>query len=228
MMPCASVDEARRAAARPGTGLAVPVCSVRARGSDPGSACATDPGARVRDRDRGWRGPARGPVGRFARWARSGYGWRPLEVSPSPVYGARLLSGFGTHIPSRVRIPPPPPALERPAVPRRAAPGLASSASCPVRPGPDWRFRAGRGIVLIRRQAGTHSLMDRASDYGSEGWGFDSLWVRHPGPRSARGLFHARGLLGSRAVPGAPAQPVVATSASCSRSWRRASAWRLP
>ena len=32
-----------------------------------------------------------------------------LEASPSPVYGARLLSGFGTKIPSRVQIPPPPP-----------------------------------------------------------------------------------------------------------------------
>ena len=32
---------------------------------------------------------------RVARRARNGYGWRPLEVSPSPVYGARLLSGFG-------------------------------------------------------------------------------------------------------------------------------------
>ncbi len=31
------------------------------------------------------------------------------EASPSPVYGARLLSGFGDHTPSRVQIPPPPP-----------------------------------------------------------------------------------------------------------------------
>ena len=38
--------------------------------------------------------------------------------------------------------------------------------------------------------------MDRASDYGSEGWGFESLRARHDiGPRSrnfpARGLFAA-------------------------------------
>ena len=32
------------------------------------------------------------------------------EASPSPVYGARLLSGFGATTPSRVQIPPPPPA----------------------------------------------------------------------------------------------------------------------
>src|SRR3954469_20488692 len=30
------------------------------------------------------------------------------EASPSPVYGARLLSGFGASTPSRVQIPPPP------------------------------------------------------------------------------------------------------------------------
>ena len=33
-----------------------------------------------------------------------------MEASPSPVYGARLLSGFGATTPSRVQIPPPPPA----------------------------------------------------------------------------------------------------------------------
>ena len=32
-----------------------------------------------------------------------------MEASPSPVYGARLLSGFGATTPSRVQIPPPPP-----------------------------------------------------------------------------------------------------------------------
>jgi hypothetical protein len=31
-----------------------------------------------------------------------------MEASPSPVYGARLLSGFGAKTPSRVQIPPPP------------------------------------------------------------------------------------------------------------------------
>lgn len=31
-----------------------------------------------------------------------------LEASPSPVYGAALLMRFGTSIPSRVQIPPPP------------------------------------------------------------------------------------------------------------------------
>src|SRR4051794_24355683 len=31
-----------------------------------------------------------------------------MEASPSPVYGARLLSGFGASTPSRVQIPPPP------------------------------------------------------------------------------------------------------------------------
>ena len=36
--------------------------------------------------------------------------WSGMEASPSPVYGARLLSGFGAKTPSRVQIPPPPPA----------------------------------------------------------------------------------------------------------------------
>ena len=43
-------------------------------------------------------------VGRGCRYAGSAY----LEVSPSQVYGARLLSGFGASTPSRVQIPPPP------------------------------------------------------------------------------------------------------------------------
>ena len=33
---------------------------------------------------------------------------RSMEASPSLVYGARLLSGFGVETPSRVQIPPPP------------------------------------------------------------------------------------------------------------------------
>ena len=37
-----------------------------------------------------------------------------MEASPSPVYGARLLSGFGATTPSRVQIPPPPPAQPNP------------------------------------------------------------------------------------------------------------------
>ena len=41
------------------------------------------------------------------------------EASPSPVYGARLLSGFGASTPSRVQIPPPP----RPKGPRPAGAG---------------------------------------------------------------------------------------------------------
>src|SRR5665811_1034048 len=36
---------------------------------------------------------------------------RQKEASPSTVYGARLLSGFGTQIPSRVQISPPPPTV---------------------------------------------------------------------------------------------------------------------
>ena len=39
-----------------------------------------------------------------------------MEASPSPVYGARLLSGFGAKTPSRVQIPPPPPELSAPSV----------------------------------------------------------------------------------------------------------------
>src|SRR5436190_15391150 len=37
-----------------------------------------------------------------------------MEASPSPVHGARLLSGFGATTPSRVQIPPPPPAQPNP------------------------------------------------------------------------------------------------------------------
>ena len=38
-----------------------------------------------------------------------GYSWPSMEVSPSPVYGARLLSGLRASTLSRVQIPPPPP-----------------------------------------------------------------------------------------------------------------------
>ena len=41
-----------------------------------------------------------------------------MEASPSPVYGARLLSGFGAKTPSRVQIPPPP-QCDRPPSQRR-------------------------------------------------------------------------------------------------------------
>ena len=37
------------------------------------------------------------------------YSWPSMEVSPSPVYGARLLSGLRASTLSRVQIPPPPP-----------------------------------------------------------------------------------------------------------------------
>ena len=38
------------------------------------------------------------------------WGWaQRVEKSPSPVYGARLLSGLRTKILSRVQIPPSPP-----------------------------------------------------------------------------------------------------------------------
>src|SRR5215211_3870035 len=57
-----------------------------------------------------------------------------LEASPSLVYGARLLSGFGVHPPSCVRI---------------ALPPLCAASST-----------------------------DRAPDYGSGGWGFESLAAR--------------------------------------------------
>src|SRR5829696_8709049 len=56
------------------------------------------------------------------------------EASPSLVYGARLLSGFGVHPPSCVRI---------------ALPPLCAASST-----------------------------DRAPDYGSGGWGFESLAAR--------------------------------------------------
>ena len=46
-----------------------------------------------------------------------------LEASPSPVYGARLLSGFGATTPSRVQIPPPP-QLVRPPLALRVGAGL--------------------------------------------------------------------------------------------------------
>ena len=53
------------------------------------------------------------PIGhrgyRFARCRLRPLPWRSQEeASPSPVYGARLLSGFGAKTPSRVQIPPPP------------------------------------------------------------------------------------------------------------------------
>ena len=60
------------------------------------------------------------------------------EASPSLVYGARLLSGFGVHPPSCVRI---------------ALPPLCAASST-----------------------------DRAPDYGSGGWGFESLAARTKAP----------------------------------------------
>jgi hypothetical protein len=68
------------------------------------------------------------------------------EASPSLVYGARLLSGFGVHPPSCVRI---------------ALPPLCAASST-----------------------------DRAPDYGSGGWGFESLAARtiSPGQTPYRGL----------------------------------------
>src|ERR671911_2791762 len=69
------------------------------------------------------------------------------EASPSLVYGARLLSGFGVHPPSCVRI---------------ALPPLCAASST-----------------------------DRAPDYGSGGWGFESLAARtiSPGQRPGAVCF---------------------------------------
>ena len=55
------------------------------------------------------------------------------EVSPSQVYGARLLSGFGASTPSRVQISPPPP-----------SPAGRRSAGSPVR----GRCRLGRPTAI--------------------------------------------------------------------------------
>src|SRR5665811_1166807 len=54
-----------------------------------------------------------GEVPQISWWRVPGTGSIPkaLEASPSTVYGARLLSGFGTQIPSRVQISPPPPTV---------------------------------------------------------------------------------------------------------------------
>ena len=48
-----------------------------------------------------------------------------VEASPSPVYGARLLSGFGATTPSRVQIPPPPPSSRPPSAGARVHFGAA-------------------------------------------------------------------------------------------------------
>ena len=57
---------------------------------------------------------------------------------------------------------------------------------------------------MLERSAG--SSMDRASDYGSEGWGFDSLPARYQGRRPTTfdvHRLHSSGILSPRRPPGA-------------------------
>jgi hypothetical protein len=57
---------------------------------------------------------------------------------------------------------------------------------------------------MLERSAG--SSMDRASDYGSEGWGFDSLPARYQGKRPTTfdvHRLHSLGILSPRRPPGA-------------------------
>lgn len=123
------------------------------------------------------------------------------EASPSPVYGAALLMRFGTSIPSRVQIPPPPRQDPKPRSTRTGASAFGGAAarspssqgvrqtdftwrrqSCNVLPvaasGPKARERD-------NNKTSTRSLTDRASDYGSEGCRFESCRV-HTGERPRR------------------------------------------
>ena len=101
----------------------------------------------------------------------------PEERWPSQVEGAPLLREYGPKSSSWVRIPPSPPAARYWADHPR---WLRSPTVGPV-PGDSYT-----------RIAALVAQLDRASDYGSEGWGFESLRARHPHkPRreSRRGLL---------------------------------------
>jgi hypothetical protein len=91
-----------------------------------------------------------------------------LEASPSLVYGARLLSGFGVNPPSCVRIALPP-----------------QSAA---------------------------SSTDRAPDYGSGGWGFESLAARTKSAGQRPGT-------GSSGAVGAPHCDQTATTLAGTANW---------
>lgn len=55
--------------------------------------------------------------------------------------------------------------------------------------------------------------LDRASDYGSEGWGFESLRAHHPqigpSPRTGAVLVVGGARLGSPCAPRAPERPTI-------------------
>ena len=116
------------------------------------------------------------------------------EASPSPVYGAALLMRFGTSIPSRVQIPPPPRKITE-------APVQVTGASSfpPAQMGVSAGHKgyskrishasgshvmfflspraARKGKERRENRTSTRSLTDRASDYGSEGCRFESCRV---------------------------------------------------
>ena len=90
----------------------------------------------------------------------------PEERWPSQVEGAPLLREYGPKSSSWVRIPPSPPAAYR----------LAVTTSWWLRSPAVGRVPGGS----YTRAAALVAQLDRASDYGSEGWGFESLRARHP------------------------------------------------
>src|SRR2546422_10705425 len=62
-------------------------------------------------------------------------------------------------------------------------------------------------------QARARSSMDRASDYGSEGWGFNSLRARHPHMGHSAVIQELKARLAGarrlRVLPGAGSSPVM-------------------
>jgi hypothetical protein len=104
-----------------------------------------------------------------SRLALPGRGGRVAE-------GTRLLSEYGVHAPSRVRIPPSP---------------FRSPAAADRRPPPP---------ATIPRHTAPVAQLDRASVYGTEGQRFESSRARHEIP--TKRLLHRTSLLcGRRARP---------------------------
>ncbi len=81
-----------------------------------------------------------------------------LEASPSPVYGAALLMRFGTQIPSRVQIPPPPHLIPKP---RSSGPGLRRCSDPRASPLPP---RSIPGLISV--SAGRKGYANRISHDG--------------------------------------------------------------